>query len=70
MNTDTGKITFRRNIKDIQDDEIAMKRQLTEKEKDTMKVGRNAPCGCDSGYKFKHCCYKRLPLHKRRIKTG
>jgi hypothetical protein len=25
------------------------------------KVGRNEPCPCDSGVKFKRCCQLRLP---------
>lgn len=24
-----------------------------------MKVGRNAPCPCGSGKKYKHCCYAK-----------
>jgi len=32
-------------------------RPLTEREIKTGKIGRNAPCGCGSGVKFKKCCY-------------
>ena len=32
-------------------------RPLTEREIKTQKIGRNAPCGCGSGVKFKKCCY-------------
>jgi uncharacterized protein len=28
--------------------------------RDAPKVGRNEPCPCGSGKKFKHCCAKRL----------
>jgi hypothetical protein len=24
-----------------------------------MKVGRNSPCSCGSGKKYKHCCYDK-----------
>ena len=32
-------------------------RPLTENEAKRQKIGRNAPCGCGSGVKFKKCCY-------------
>jgi uncharacterized protein YchJ len=32
-------------------------RPLTEREVQTRKIGRNSPCGCGSGIKFKKCCY-------------
>ncbi|NGX42932.1 MAG: hypothetical protein K940chlam7_01221 [Chlamydiae bacterium] len=36
----------------------------------TSKVGRNDPCPCGSGKKYKQCCWKkRLPLGKRKIKA-
>jgi len=32
------------------------------------RVGRNDPCPCGSGKKYKHCCWKkRLPLSKRKF---
>lgn len=35
---------------------------------DVIKVGRNAPCSCGSGLKFKKCCGKNLYYqHKRNI---
>lgn len=34
------------------------------------KVGRNDPCPCGSGKKYKQCCWnKRLPLSKRKFKA-
>lgn len=34
------------------------------------KVGRNDPCPCGSGKKYKQCCWnKRLPLGKRKFKA-
>jgi len=36
----------------------------------TSKVGRNDPCPCGSGKKYKQCCWKkRLPLGKRKFKA-
>jgi len=34
------------------------------------KIGRNDPCSCGSGKKYKHCCLKReqLELTKKDIK--
>lgn len=32
-------------------------RSLTARERKTAKIGRNSPCGCGSGIKFKKCCY-------------
>lgn len=34
-----------------------IKRTITPAEKKAGKIGRNAPCGCGSGVKFKKCCY-------------
>ncbi len=35
------------------------------------KVGRNDPCPCGSGKKYKQCCWnKRLPLGKRKFKAS
>ena len=32
-------------------------RPLTSEEEETKKIGRNSPCGCGSGKKFKKCCW-------------
>ncbi len=35
------------------------------------KVGRNDPCPCGSGKKYKQCCWKkRVPLGKRAFKAS
>lgn len=34
-------------------------RPITAEEKRTGKIGRNSPCGCGSGVKFKKCCYSK-----------
>lgn len=41
---------------------IEIKRPLTPREVKLQKIGRNAPCGCGSGVKFKKCCYGKTPL--------
>ncbi len=33
-----------------------------------MKVGRNAPCPCGSGKKYKHCCLNKKNALSRRQK--
>jgi hypothetical protein len=43
---------------------VSSKRQETGME----KVGRNAPCPCGSGRKYKHCCLDKkysMPLHQK-----
>jgi preprotein translocase subunit SecA len=32
------------------------KQSLVEQIKSRKKIGRNEPCSCGSGKKFKHCC--------------
>lgn len=37
-----------------------------------MWLGRNEPCYCDSGVKFKHCCWPKhavLPRDKKTLET-
>jgi hypothetical protein len=34
--------------------------QKQERQKKFMKIGRNQPCPCGSGKKFKHCCFTRV----------
>lgn len=37
----------------------------------TEKIGRNDPCPCGSGKKYKQCCMKKqLPLGKRKFKAS
>jgi len=58
MDPGTGKIY------QVTDEQAARKRglipvgrSLTTYERATEKIGRNSPCGCGSGKKFKKCCY-------------
>ena len=32
--------------------------------------GRNDPCPCGSGEKYKHCCMNETPWYKSRLFTG
>ena len=63
MDTRTGKLyanyddapeEARPFLKEVEPDE------LTAKQKRLMKIGRNDPCPCGSGTKFKKCCKMRL----------
>ena len=38
---------------------VAVKRDLTAKEIADHKIRLYAPCGCNSGVKFKFCCWKK-----------
>jgi len=33
--------------------------KLTRQLRKSVKIGRNEPCSCDSGKKYKFCCLKR-----------
>jgi hypothetical protein len=46
------------NLMEVQDD------MLTDQAKKTRKVGRNDPCPCGSGLKFKKCCFVNNPLDR------
>jgi len=38
---------------------VPVVRELTPYERQTEKIGRNSPCACGSGIKFKKCCYAK-----------
>lgn len=42
-----------------------MKYTLINKDKDKDKVGRNDPCPCGSGQKYKKCCLRKIPILDR-----
>jgi uncharacterized protein YecA (UPF0149 family) len=55
---DKGNLYFDPPAELVKSRKLTMvKRPLTEREVKTQKIGRNAPCGCGSGVKFKKCCY-------------
>ena len=37
---------------------------------DFLKTGRNEPCPCDSGKKYKKCCLPLSGTYKPEVKTG
>jgi len=65
MNTNTGEIlnadaveAIRRSLNGVLPDHIKHVRiHLTPRQLRRGKVGRNEPCPCGSGKKFKRCCY-------------
>ena len=40
---------------------VPMVLEPTQKQLARMRVGRNDPCPCGSGVKFKKCCYRTQP---------
>lgn len=55
---DKGYLYFDPSEELVKQKKLTMvKRPLTQREIKTQKIGRNAPCGCGSGVKFKKCCY-------------
>lgn len=59
MDTRTGEIF---QFKDGEEPKSPFKRiniPITDRQmkRNPPKIGRNEPCGCGSGKKFKHCCW-------------
>ena len=60
MDTRTGDMKL---LSDLTDEDLKsgalkrIKREITARENKTKKIGRNDPCGCGSGKKFKKCCW-------------
>ena len=56
----TELITFLINVKVIdsqdQDNNFSQEQNKKFNELSTKKIGRNEPCPCNSGKKYKHCC--------------
>ena len=56
----TELITFLINVKVIdntkQDNNFSQEQSKKFNELSTKKIGRNEPCPCNSGKKYKHCC--------------
>ena len=56
----TELITFLINVKVIdsqeQDNSFSQEQNKKFNELSTKKIGRNEPCPCNSGKKYKHCC--------------
>jgi len=58
MNPSSGSIAYYTNEQSIPAGHVEVKRPLTIREEQRMKIDKYAPCGCGSGKKFKFCCYK------------
>ena len=60
MDTRSGRIVDAGMVDRMADDERQyfkeMELELTAKQQRTGRVGRNDPCPCGSGKKFKNCC--------------
>ena len=63
MDTRTGKILTEEELKKVRQEEMRFIKQMqtepTRRQRRRMKVGRNDPCPCNSGKKFKKCCLNR-----------
>lgn len=59
MDDRTGEIHSRETVQEMDADERAhmhpMNLPLSDRQQKTRKVGRNEPCPCGSGLKFKRC---------------
>jgi preprotein translocase subunit SecA len=49
-------VTILMNLKVVTEQQEESKESLVDQIKSGKKIGRNEPCSCGSGKKFKHCC--------------
>jgi preprotein translocase subunit SecA len=49
-------VTILMNLKVVTDQQEENKKSMVDQIKSGKKIGRNEPCSCGSGKKFKHCC--------------
>jgi preprotein translocase subunit SecA len=49
-------VTILMNLKIVTEEQEENKKSIIEQIKSGKKIGRNEPCSCGSGKKFKHCC--------------
>lgn len=63
MDTRTGQIYTTNQVEAMLDEDRRymqpVKTELTRLQRRSGKIGRNDPCGCGSGQKFKRCCMLR-----------
>jgi uncharacterized protein YchJ len=63
MDCRTGKVYFGEDLEGIPVEDVKfmkpMNLELTRNQRRIGKVGRNDPCPCGSGQKFKRCCMIR-----------
>jgi uncharacterized protein YecA (UPF0149 family) len=64
MDARTGEIHTKEQVLSMQDVERRWMKEmhlpLTKRQQRTGRVGRNEPCPCGSGKKFKKCCLVKL----------
>ena len=49
-------VTILMNLKVVTEQQEENKKSMVDQIKSSKKIGRNEPCSCGSGKKFKHCC--------------
>jgi len=49
-------VTILMNLKVVTEQQEENKKSIVDQIKSGKKIGRNEPCSCGSGKKFKHCC--------------
>ena len=49
-------VTILMNLKVVTEQQEENKKSMVDQIKSGKKIGRNEPCSCGSGKKFKHCC--------------
>ena len=49
-------VTILMNLKVVTEQQNESKKSMVDQIKSGKKIGRNEPCSCGSGKKFKHCC--------------
>ena len=49
-------VTILMNLKIVTEQKEEKKQTIVDQIKSGKKIGRNEPCSCGSGKKFKHCC--------------
>ena len=49
-------VTILMNLKVVTEQQEESKKSMVDQIKSGKKIGRNEPCSCGSGKKFKHCC--------------
>jgi len=67
LDTSNGKIYNEEGMKKLLEKDPEAKKRLkqmvlapTRQQFKRMKIGRNDPCSCGSGIKFKKCCLKKV----------
>ena len=66
MDTRSGEIFDKKDLGELSDEDLKYLKEMshfpTPRQRLRRKVGRNEPCPCGSGHKFKRCCLFRQHL--------